>query len=195
MWVAGVNCWAKTGYSIGTPILNHCLHIGSDGNITMPYIVKTPEVMVDTIRAMAALTATIDDAVIIIGNCELVGHNISRGYSYEYSPLAIALNSNTTLTYANMRNGIITGLNVASSLTYTLPSGTAMASSTSWLGNNNQSFQLSIISLSTTTGNIIIAGSLGHTYVGNITLTTNCSYRCLTICGSLNTAITYRICT
>ena len=59
-----------------------------------------------------------------------------------------------------------------------------MASSTSWLGNNNQSFQLSILSLSTSTGNITIAGSLGHTYVGNITLTTTCSYRCLTICAS-----------
>ena len=40
MQVAGVNCWAKPGYSIGCPMLNHCLNIASDGNVTMPYIVK-----------------------------------------------------------------------------------------------------------------------------------------------------------
>ena len=67
MWVAGVNCWATTGYSIGSPILNHCLNIASDGNRTMPYVVKAPEIMVDTIRGMIAEQVTIEDSVIITG--------------------------------------------------------------------------------------------------------------------------------
>ena len=68
MWVAGVNCWSKTGYSIGTPTLNHCLNIASDGNITMPYVVKTTEIMVDTLRGIIAERVTIDDSVIMTGS-------------------------------------------------------------------------------------------------------------------------------
>ena len=54
MWVAGVNCWTQIGYSIGSPILNHCLNIASDGNLSVPHIVKTPEMMVDILRGMIA---------------------------------------------------------------------------------------------------------------------------------------------
>jgi hypothetical protein len=57
----------------------------------------------------------------------------------------------------------------------------------------NQSFKWSVINLSSSTGNVGILASSGHTYVGNYTLTTDASYRCLTVLTSANTAITYRI--
>ena len=56
-----------------------------------------------------------------------------------------------------------------------------------------QSFQWSIIIISSSTGNITIVASIGHTYVGNTVLTTNASFRFLTMYTALNTAITYRI--
>ena len=48
--------------------------------------------------------------------------------------------------------------------------------------------------MSSTTGNITIVQSVGHTYVGNTTLQTNASYRFLTMYTALNTCIEYRIC-
>jgi hypothetical protein len=57
----------------------------------------------------------------------------------------------------------------------------------------NQSFKWSVINLSTSTGNAVILTSSGHTYVGNSTLTTNVSFRFLTVLTSEHTAITYRI--
>ena len=85
MWVAGVNCWAKTGYSIGSPILNHCLNIASDGNITMPYIVKTLEIIVDIIRGMIADQITIDDTVIITGALKLSSIEITTAIGFVQS--------------------------------------------------------------------------------------------------------------
>ena len=73
MWVDGANCFAKAGYSIGTPVLNACLNISSDGNVTIPYIVKTSEIMVDTIRGMVADQVTLDDSVVITSNHVLNG--------------------------------------------------------------------------------------------------------------------------
>ena len=61
-------------------------------------------------------------------------------------------------------------------------------------GQYNQSFQWSTIGMSSTTGNIAIVQSLGHSYIGNTILATNASYRCLTIYTALNTCITYRGC-
>ena len=54
VWVAGPNCWATTGYSIGSPVLNSCLTITDNGDIIMPYIVKTSKIMVDIIRGLTA---------------------------------------------------------------------------------------------------------------------------------------------
>ena len=81
-------------------------------------------------------------------------------------------------------------------MTYTLPLGSIMASSMASLSvEYGQSFQWTIINLSSTTGNIIIAGDVtGHSYIGNRTLNTNASYRFQTIYTALNTCITYRIC-
>ena len=72
-----------------------------------------------------------------------------------------------------------------------------MGSSMSLLGSGTeygQSFQWSIINISSSTGNMIIAQSVGHTYVGNTTLQTNASYRCLTIYTALSTCTTHRSC-
>ena len=33
VWVVGVNCWNKPGYSIGTPVLGYCLNIDLFGNV------------------------------------------------------------------------------------------------------------------------------------------------------------------
>ena len=74
-----------------------------------------------------------------------------------------------------------------------------MGSNMAWLGDGTisqygQSFQRTIINMSSSTGNITIVSSLGHSYIGNTVLTTNASFRFLTIYTALNTAITYRIC-
>ena len=74
VWVAGANCWATTGYSIGSPVLTRCLNIADDGNLTMPYIVNTSEIMVDIIRGLTAEQLTVDDNVIITRNLDVHGN-------------------------------------------------------------------------------------------------------------------------
>ena len=74
-----------------------------------------------------------------------------------------------------------------------------MGLNTSWLGDGTisqygQSFQWSILNMSSSIGNINMVASLGHSYIGNTVLNTNASYRFLIIYTALNTAITYRIC-
>ena len=198
MWVAGVKCWATTGYSIRKPILNNCFNINNDGNTAIPYGLKTPDIMVDTIKGSTLEYLTIDDNIIIIGITTVNGNTITRGFTYEFTPIAISLNSNTTLTYAHIRNGIITALHVANGLTYALLLGTSVGNM-SWLGDGTrsqygQSFQWSIVTMSSSAGYFTIAAPLGHSYIGNTTLTTNASYRVLTLYTALYTAITYRIC-
>ena len=61
-----------------------------------------------------------------------------------------------------------------------------------WIGIG-QSFEWTIINTSITTGYIIIGSNTGHAYIGNNTLTTNASYRFLTLLEAQNQAITYRI--
>ena len=99
-----------------------------------------------------------------------------------FSLAAVAQNTNVGLRYAQLRNGIITGLNISAVITYTLPLGLSMGSTMDALGSGtsgqyNQCFQWSIVNMSSSTGNILIAQSVGHTYVGNTTLQTNASYR------------------
>ena len=107
-------------------------------------------------------------------------------------------NTSAALRYAQLRDGIITGLTIASGVHYTLPLGSSMGSNMEWLGNGTssqygQSLQWSIINTSSTTGNINIVDSVGQSYVGNKVLTTSASYRFLTIHIALNSCITYRI--
>ena len=73
MWVCGINCWSRTGYNIGSPILNSCLNIFDTGTITTDYKIRTPLLMTDTIRGNGANQITIDDNVIITGNFVLNG--------------------------------------------------------------------------------------------------------------------------
>ena len=42
-----------------------CLNIATDGNVTMPYVVKASEIMVDITRALTVEQITIDDNVSI----------------------------------------------------------------------------------------------------------------------------------
>ena len=142
---------------------------------------------------------TIDDAVIITGNTTTGGNSITKGFVYEYSPVAVAQNTNAVLSYPQLINGIITGLTIAHGIIYTLPTGLTMGSSVVVLGNGtasqyNQSVQRSILNMSSTDGNITIVQSTGPIYVGDTQLTINASYRFLTIYRSLNNCVTYRIC-
>ena len=165
------------------------------GNAT---IGGTSAILVDTIRPSTNTQLWRDTGVVVEQNLlvnqslRVLGTSQKVGFAYESIAAPTALNANTTLTYAHIRGGIFTGLNTASGATYTLPLGTDMNTSMVNLAYR-QSFQWSAINLSTSAGNIIIAASAGHTYVGNTTLTTNASYRCLTLFTALNTAITYRI--
>ena len=83
MWVCGVNYWGNTGYTFGTPVLNNCLNITTTGNVNIPYDIKTPDIMVDRIRASTLEYITIDDNVIITGNIVVNG-------SSHYEPCWVA---------------------------------------------------------------------------------------------------------
>ena len=119
--------------------------------------------------------------------------SIVEAYAYEFCLGHYGnVTANALLTYANMRVGIITCLNVASGLTLTFPLGTAMQTGMGGAGIG-QSFKWSIINTSTSTGNITIATNTGHSYIGYNVLITNQSFRFLTILAAANTAVTYRI--
>ena len=85
MWAGGVNCWSRTGYSIGTPILDSCVNISDTGTITADYKVRTPLLMTDTIRGNGANQITIDDNVMITGN-------LVWNVSLNYKPVWVAGN-------------------------------------------------------------------------------------------------------
>jgi hypothetical protein len=186
-WVFGSNCWGAPAnvFSIGTPGKNACLSIGVDGVVALVYKLRTPELLVNTIRGNGEHLITIDDNVIISNalstpvintNILRVGNYIeSSGQVYESVSVLNATN-NTVLTYSHIRGGIITCLNTANGLTLTLPTGTAINGGMIGVGYN-QSFKWSVINLSSSTGNVGILASSGHTCVGNYTLTTDASYR------------------
>ena len=67
MWVEGVNSWSISGYTTGTPVLTSCLTIANNGNITLPYMLKTPGINVDTISGKTLDYILIDDNVITTG--------------------------------------------------------------------------------------------------------------------------------
>jgi hypothetical protein len=136
---------------------------------------RTPELLVNTIRGNGETQITIDDNVIISNalatpvintNILRVGNYIeSSGQVYE-SVYVLNATNNTVLTYSHIRGGIITCLNTANGLTLTLPTGTAINGQMIGVGHN-QSFKWSVINLSSSTGNVGILASSGHTYVGN----------------------------
>ena len=80
----------------------------------------------DILRGYVGDQITIDDAVIITGNANIHGNSTSRSFVYNFTPAAVAQNTNAGLSYAQLRNGIITGLNISSGIYYTLPPGTIM---------------------------------------------------------------------
>ena len=80
MWVCGVNCWGRAGYTHGTPVLNSCLNISDSGAATADVKLRTPLILIDIIRGNGADQVTIGDDVIITGNLVLNG-------SFEYKPL------------------------------------------------------------------------------------------------------------
>ena len=131
--------------------------MNNSGSVIAKYILASPVVHTDIIRGHVADQNTIDDTVVITGNATINGNCISRGFLYDYSPVAVALNTNAVLSYSQLSNGILTGLNVAAVITYTLPLGIYMGSNIDFLGNGtssqyNQSFQWSILNLLTSTG-------------------------------------------
>ena len=78
VWVAGVNCWSRTGFAIGTPILASCLNIIDSGTVIANYILASPVGHTAIIRGYVGDQLTIDDAVIITGNATINGNYISR---------------------------------------------------------------------------------------------------------------------
>ena len=86
-------------------------------------------------RGYVADQITIDDTVIITGNTTINGNSILRGFVQDYSPIAVVQNTNAVLIYAQLRNGIIIGLDIAAGITYTLPTGSSMGSNMIVLGN------------------------------------------------------------
>jgi hypothetical protein len=177
MWVVGQNCWGREGFSIGSAGLDSCIHINNVGDVNIPVALLTP--IIDT-------TLMTCDIIRIRDNIETLGPI--------YSAInTLHLTGSRVLTYDNIKTGIITCLNISSGLTLTLPSGNAINTGMPTVGYN-RGFQWSVINLSSSTGNIIMGSTAGHSYVGNATLNTNASYRFLTVLTTVDTAITYRIC-
>ena len=67
MWVGGINCWRISGCTVRTPVLNSFLNITNNGNITIPYTLRTPVINVYTMQALITTYITLDDDVIITG--------------------------------------------------------------------------------------------------------------------------------
>ena len=61
-WVCGVNCDNDRGYTITTPVLNTCVDIGLNGNISIPYGLTTAGIATSIITAstLACLTMASD---------------------------------------------------------------------------------------------------------------------------------------
>ena len=176
MRVQGVNGWNVLGYSIGTPVLYSCQDITDSGTGSANYKLITPVIQTDILRGCVADQISIEDDVIISGNTHITSNSITLGFTSEFSPVAVSQNTSAALRYAQLRDGIITGLTIASGVHYTLPLGSSMGSNMEWLGNGTssqygQSLQWSIINTSSTTGNINIVDSVGQSYVGNKVLT------------------------
>ena len=85
-----------------------CLNIATDGNVTMPYVVKTSEIMVGIIRALTVEQITIDDNVTISRN--LVVNGV---FNYSSSNVAYTTPVDTNLgqIYVNGANGNYIGFN------------------------------------------------------------------------------------
>ena len=78
-WVAGINCWDKQGYSIGTPVLNNCLNITLDGNLDAAYGLTTPAITVNNISASTSEYLNIGDNAVITGYLSVGGDvNLAR---------------------------------------------------------------------------------------------------------------------
>jgi hypothetical protein len=73
MWVAGLNCWAANGYTIGTTGTGACLNISDAGVVDVPLTLTTQELMTDTIRGQTADFVNIDDNVVITGSLTVNG--------------------------------------------------------------------------------------------------------------------------
>jgi hypothetical protein len=73
MWVAGLNCWATNGYTIGTTGTGSCLNISDNGVVEVPFVLTTQELMTDTIRGQTAEFINIDDNVVITGSLTVNG--------------------------------------------------------------------------------------------------------------------------
>ena len=73
MWVSGLNCWCVAGYSIGANVKGRCLNLNSAGNVNIPNNIKTPETMVDKIKALTWEHLTIDANAVITGSLSAAG--------------------------------------------------------------------------------------------------------------------------
>jgi hypothetical protein len=148
---------------------------------------------VGDVNIYTSLITPIVNATLVNSNIVRVSDNIEI-VGVPYSSVNILnLTNSKVLTFDDIKNGIITGFNSANGLSLTLPIGSAINSGMPTVGYG-RGFQWSVINLASSTGNIIIFASSGHTYIGNATLNTNASYRVLTVLTAANTAITYRIC-
>ena len=108
MWLKDNNYWFNSGYSTVTLVKGMCLTIATDGNITIPYLLKTPEIMLDIIRALTAQQITIDDNVTIIGN--IVVNGVFK-YSSSNVVYTAPFDNNLGQSYLNGANGNYIGFN------------------------------------------------------------------------------------
>ena len=78
---------------------------------------------------------------------------------------------------------------------FTVPTGTAVYQAVNTVLSSflNKSFEWSIINLGVYTFNLSSAAFTGHTIIGNPTVLSNVSARCVTRLTAVNVAITYRI--
>ena len=74
MWISGINCWGRSGYSIGSSSLGMCFNVSEVGNIDAPYKLISNKLHTNTILANGNNEITSDDDVILTGNLNITGN-------------------------------------------------------------------------------------------------------------------------
>ena len=116
VWVCGVNSWGLSGYSIGTAVIGNCLNINSSGRVGISNGIQTPEIMINTVKALTADYLTIDDSAVVTGNLAVssfvnIGDRLTvraDGYNGTIRCIPLVDTSESSLTFYNYEDMRVT---------------------------------------------------------------------------------------
>ena len=116
VWVCGVNSWGLSGYSIGTAVIGNCLIINSSARVGISNGIQTPEIMINTVKALTADYLTIDDSAVVTGNLAVssfvnIGDRLTvraDGYNGAIRCIPLVDTSESSLTFYNYEDMRVT---------------------------------------------------------------------------------------